>query len=67
MAGGLARAGKRVLLWLLTVRQVLRLMLDPRDSQRGAGVSYGAGHLSGDALDDVAGCEYVDDRIRLQE
>jgi hypothetical protein len=42
-------------------------MLDARDVQPGARVSLIAAYQDHDALDAAAGCEYVDDRIRLAE
>jgi len=75
-------AGSRVILWLLAagreVRTMVgnttraaerRAMVDTRDVQPGARVSFIAADGDHDAgrLDAVAGSEFVDDRIHLLE
>ena len=59
--------GRRVLLLFLSAGRDVRQMLDTRDVQPGARMSFIAPDHDHAPLDSIAGCEYVDDRIRLQE
>jgi hypothetical protein len=59
--------GGGVLARLLRQNRDVRPMLNTRDLQPGARVSSFAVSHDRDALDAATGCEYVDDRIRLQE
>ena len=63
----LGMVGRRVLLRLLAVGRDVGPMLDDRNVQPGAGVSFIATYHHHDRFDAVAGCEYVDDRIRFRE
>jgi hypothetical protein len=56
-----------VVLRLLAAGRSVRQMLDARDVQPPARVSLIAAYQDHDAVDAVAGGEYVDDRIRLRE
>ena len=66
---GPGMVGRRVLLLLLSAGRDVRPMPDTRDGQSSARVSLFAADQGHDdePLDAMAGCEYVDDRIRLQE
>jgi hypothetical protein len=59
--------GRRVVLWLVAAGGGERRMPDARDVQPGARASSIAAYQHHDALDAVAGSEYLDDRIRLRE
>jgi hypothetical protein len=59
--------GRRVLLRLVAAGGGVRSILDARDAQPGARVSSMAVYQLHEAFDAVAGCEYLDDRIRLGE
>jgi hypothetical protein len=59
--------GRRVILRLLTGAGDVRPVLDARDVPPSARVSLIAAYRDDDAVDAVAGSEYVDDRIRLRE
>jgi hypothetical protein len=59
--------GRRVVLWLVAAGGVERRMPEARDVEPGAGASSIETRQHHDALDAVAGSEYLDDRIRLGE
>ena len=59
--------GRRLILRLLAAGGDVRPREDARDVQPSARVSLIAAYQEHGAVDAVAGCEYVDDRIRLQE
>jgi len=69
MPGGPRVVGNRVTLRRLTADRDARTMVDTGDVQPGAHVSFTTADRDRGAerLDAAAGCEFVDDRIRLLE
>ena len=67
MPGGLGMFGRRVLLRLLAASRDGRVTPNTRDVRPGAPVPFVEVRYDHEALDAAAGCEYLDDRIRLQE
>ena len=59
--------GRRVLLLFLASGRDVRQILNTRNVQPGARVPLSSADHDLAPLDAIAGCEYVDDRIRLQE
>jgi hypothetical protein len=58
--------GRRAVLWLLGVRSDVGATLETREVPPSARVPVIAAYQDHDALDAVAGCEYVDDRLRYE-
>jgi nucleoside-diphosphate-sugar epimerase len=67
VTGGPDMVGSRVLRLFLAAGRDVRQMLDTRDLRQGGRVSFIALDHDHDPLDAAAGCEYVDDQIRLQD
>jgi hypothetical protein len=67
--GGPVTIGSRVIFQLLAAGRELRAVLETRDVQATAPVLFIAADRDHDEgrLDSAAGCEFVDDRIRLRE
>jgi hypothetical protein len=65
--GGAAMVSRRVLLLFLPAGRDVRQTAGAQRVQGGTDVSFIATYRDDEPLDAVAGCEYVDDRIRLQE
>ena len=66
-AGGLSVFGRLVLRRLLVAGRDSRTTLETQDVEPEAGLSFTAADRDIEALDAVAGSEYLDDRIRAHE